>query len=272
MIPYILFNTLVYWTIAFVLSGYFAYAKYLNLATGSFMILAVYAISVGARSWRSLKNILIVLAAFLLYRLVNHIILQYFKNEKQRDLFWFIFTLGCAILVESSTQIIYGSSPASLDTISISWLRLGTMLICMHILIQYTFAKSYWGKVRQGIYSNTWAIRTLGISVHSMLHLLFSLFFLLSIGLAVLIAQQWAIRPSDHLFYMIKWLGIMILVWVEKRQYVYIGALLYVIVEYLLFIARWSPLGYKEALILVVLLMLLVLRPEGLFSFRQRSI
>lgn len=272
MLSYVLFNTLVYWTIAFILSWYFAYAKYLNLATWSFMILATYAISSWVRNWRSPQHMGIIVGAFLLHRLVNYSILHYFKNEKQRDLFWFIFTLGCSILVENSTQIIYGSSPASLDSMPISRIRLAIILLSMHLLIRYIFKKSYLWIVRQGIYSNTSAICSLGIRTSLLLHTLFSCFFFLSIALSIAIAQQWAIRPSDHLFYMIKGLGIMILVWITKRQYIYVGALLYVILEYVLFIVWWLPLGYKEALILLLLLILLLFKPEWLFSFRQRSI
>lgn len=272
MLSYILFNTLIYGSIAFVLSSYFAYAKYLNLAVTSFMILAVYVLAPDARQWRKIQHIAILVWAFLLYRCVNYITLQYFKNEKQRDLFWFIFTLWCSLLVDNSTAIMYGSSPASLDGIWLSRPQLAVILIGMHFLIAYIFKKSFLGKIWQGIYSNTWSIRTLGISTNTMIHVLCSLFFVGIIWLGLLIAQQWAIKPSDNLFYSLKGIGIMILVGTEKRQYIYLWALLYVLVEYLLFVVWWLPLGYKEALILVIILILLLLKPEWIFSFKQRTI
>ena len=265
-----LFNTLMYGSIAFILSAYFAYAKYLNLAISGFMILAAYVLAVSTTHWRWVKQIAILLCAFLLYRCINYIILHYFKNEKQRDLFWLIFTLGCSIVVDNSIAIIYGSSPVSIEGWWLSRWELACMLIVLQLLIIYIFQKSFLGKIWQGIYSNTWSIRTLGIPVNTMIHILFCIFFVCSMWLALLVAQQWAIKPSDHLFYTLKWIGIMIAVWVDKRQYMYLWALFYVILEYILFVVWWVPLGYKEALILIIILILLLLKPEWLFSFKQR--
>jgi len=51
-----------------------------------------------------------------------------------------------------------------------------------------------------------------------------------------LILNETNLRASDGLFYLIKGIGIMILVGVAKKEYMYLGALLYVFIEYLLFI------------------------------------
>jgi branched-subunit amino acid ABC-type transport system permease component len=48
--------------------------------------------------------------------------------------------------------------------------------------------------------------------------------------------------------------------------------LLYVLLEYLFFIHWWRPIIYKESLILVLILLILVCKPTGLFSSWKRAI
>jgi branched-subunit amino acid ABC-type transport system permease component len=94
----------------------------------------------------------------------------------------------------------------------------------------------------------------------------FSVSLVVLLGLAFLLLTETSLRASDGLFYMIKALGIMILVGTAKRERMFAGALLYVFIEYVLFIIRGLPISYKETLILFVILGVLLFRPEGLFS------
>ncbi|MEI7477610.1 MAG: hypothetical protein WCJ81_03700 [bacterium] len=52
------------------------------------------------------------------------------------------------------------------------------------------------------------------------------------------------------------------MVGVDKKQYMYLGALIYVILEYLLFIRLGFPIGFKETLILFMILAILLIKPE----------
>jgi branched-subunit amino acid ABC-type transport system permease component len=65
---------------------------------------------------------------------------------------------------------------------------------------------------------------------------------------------------------------VMILVGIAHKQYVFLWALLYVLIEYVMFIELGWPIAYKETLILVVILLILILKPEGLFSLGKRNI
>ncbi|MDR0369441.1 MAG: hypothetical protein LBH96_02675, partial [Candidatus Peribacteria bacterium] len=80
------------------------------------------------------------------------------------------------------------------------------------------------------------------------------------------------LRASDGLFYMIKAMGIMILVGTARRERIFAGALLYVLVEYLLFIVWGLPISYKETFILLVILGVLLFKPEGLFNRKKRNV
>gem|GEM_PF-4583746 len=52
----------------------------------------------------------------------------------------------------------------------------------------------------------------------------------------------------------------------------FFGALAYVLIEYLLFITRGLPIAYKESLVLVIILFVLMLKPEGIFSLSKRKL
>jgi hypothetical protein len=54
----------------------------------------------------------------------------------------------------------------------------------------------------------------------------------------------------------------MILVGISKKEYMLFGALLYVVMEYLLFIQLGLPISYKETFILIVIVAVLLFKPE----------
>lgn len=272
MTSYILFNTLIYGSIAFILASYFAYGKYLNASLGSFMILGTYAIIRIVKSGRSRESLIVIVSMIILYIVINFIVLHYFRSEKQRDLFGLIFTFGSAIFLENSTSVLFGPTSTSISVWEISTWYLVIALIVINTTIIYAFHRSYTGKIRKGIYTNTPAIRALWVNTNSMLQKLFMLFLPCLLLIGFVIANESTLRASDNLFYLIKWIGIMIMVWLEKKELIYVGALLYVVMEYLLFIQRWVPLSYKEALILVIILVILLARPQWLFSIRSRKI
>ncbi len=139
MLTYILFNTLIYGSIAFALSVYFGYGKYLNVAVGSYMILGTYTIVSIFNNGRSRAYIAIILAMVACYMITNYIILHWFQNEQQRDLFGLIFTIGASILIENITNVIYGPVPVSLHIRSISWIWLATILLIINLIIIYIF-------------------------------------------------------------------------------------------------------------------------------------
>lgn len=272
MLTYIFFNTLIYGSIAFALSAYFGYGKYLNVALGSFMILWTYtAISIIDYGW-SRASLATIFAMIICYVLVNYVVLNRFSNEKQRDLFGLIFTLWASILVENVTNMIYGPVPTSiqLGTFSRWWLCIA--LVVINALVIYIFNWSFLGKIWKGIYVNTWSIRALGVRVNTMLHALFLALLPCTIAIGVLIADQGTLTANDNLFYIIKGIGIMIMVGIDKKEFIYLGALLYVIIEYVMFVLGGLPVSFKEALILIIILLVLLFRPEGLLSTKARKI
>lgn len=272
MLTYILFNTLIYGTISFIIASYYAYAKFLNATLWSYMILGTYTVIHIMKYGFSWTSMVVIIWLIATYFIINIIVTRSFSNEKQRDLFGLIFTLWGSLLIENIVNIIYGPNATSISlwTRTPAWLLISLLII--NCIITYIFHISYNGKIWQGITTQASSIRSLGININRMMTIMMSAFLPILITIGVIIANEWALKPSDNMFYLIKWIGIMIMVWVEKKQYIYLWSLIYVTIEYLLFITRWFPIGFKETLILILILGILLIKPEWLFSLTSRKI
>jgi branched-subunit amino acid ABC-type transport system permease component len=271
MLEYVLLNTLIYWSIAFIIASYYAYGKFLNVALGSYIILGTYSVVSIIREWLSAESIISIFGLVCIYTLTNMIVIQSFSNEKKRDLFWLIFTLGVAICIENMTNVIYGPNAISIDMRNRKVWILWFILILINIVTIYLFHNSYNGILRKSMTSDINSTRSLGINVNRMFTIFASIAIPFLILLWIIIANEWTLRPTDNLFYLIKGLGIMIMVWVEKKEYMYLWAWIYVFVEYLLFIQRWLPISFKETLILWIILIILITKPEWLFNLKVRK-
>lgn len=115
-------------------------------------------------------------------------------------------------------------------------------------------------------------VQSLGIPSGGYRHILYIFWFVALFGVGVLILHTSGLKAVDGLFYLLKGLAIMILVGIANKKYIFLGALLYVLVEYLLFIKLGWSIAYKESMIMVVILLVLLFKPEGLFSFQTRGI
>jgi branched-subunit amino acid ABC-type transport system permease component len=217
-------------------------------------------------------TLIVLVCLFVVFYLINQIVIRSFANEDQRHLFGLIFSFGAAHFIENISSVIYWSNAISVNfwSLSIRWYI--ALIVIITGIGLYCFHLSYRGKIRQAISIQSSSVRALGVRVNHLFHIAFTCLFPVVIGIGVMIANESAIKPSDNLFYLIKAIGIMILVGVEKKQYIYLGTLLYVTLEYILFITWWFPISYKETLILVIILIVLLRKPQGLFSLRTRNI
>jgi len=267
-----MFNSLVYGVIAFVFAGFFAYGKFLNLWIGATMIALWYCIHWFVVDGFSTGLLITSIGLVWLTVFVNWLTVHSFKNEKQRDLFGLVFTLGVSIFLENTTNYIFGPTSVGFTDMSISTPLMIALFLWVNLLIRYAFGKSYFGVMMKGIWEQSKTVRSLWINVNKVLYWIFTGLLILLAGTAVMILIEGNMRSSDALFYMIKWIGIMILVGIASKQYIMRGALLYVLLEYLMFITRGWPIAYKETLILVIILLVLIFKPQGLFSFWKRRL
>ncbi len=269
---YILLNTIVYGTVAMVIAWFFWFGKILNFSLGAYMMMGGYILYRSITYGFSLLNIVMLIIFIGSFLLINLWLLKYFPNDKKRDHAWLVITLWISIILENLTSYIYWPNSVSL---SIMHMPIYGLLIIFLILIWfffYLYKYSFLGITLNAISEDSKLVRGLGVNTSKILQITFFCLLILLLACSFLLLNESNLRAGDGIFYMIKWIWIMILVWIAKKEYMFFGALLYVLIEYLLFIQRWLPISYKETLILIIILFVLLFRPEWLFSLRKRKI
>jgi len=269
---YILYNSIVYWGMAFVFSAMYVYGKVQHLGIGALMIAIWYLIRQYITHWFSLIWLWWVWALLGFYWVTNWILLKMFPNETQRDLLSIIFTIAISMLIENTINYIYWASSVSLTGIEISLPVLGGIFLGLNAVLLYAFGQTIRGKIMHGISERVQVMRSLGVTSHKLQQRTFWAMLVILALVAILVLAEWNMRWSDSIFYFLKWIWISILVWFGNKKWVFIGAFIYVLLEYLIFIVRNLPIVYKESLILSIILLVIILKPEWLFSIGKRHL
>jgi len=228
---YIFSNTLVYGIMAICLSGFFAYGKVFNLGLGWYFIAFAYALHDMIIRGFSLRSVVVLLAIIALYAAINRLLLTIFRNDKQRHHVWLVITLGAWILLENAMNLVYSPNSVSINMIEFSAPLIVGVCVFFFVLFFYLFRSTILGMIFKWLFERAASIRSLGIPAHALLQRLFLfLLALLAVGVFVTLSES-AVRSSDGIFYLLKWIGIMILVWVQHKEYMFFGALAYVLIE-----------------------------------------
>lgn len=269
---YILINTIVYGTVAMIIASFFWFWKILNFSLWAYMMMWGYILSNFIQSGLSWTNILMLIILFWSFLFINWGLLKYFPNDKKRDHVWLVLTLWISIILENLMSYVYWSNAISLSLfhISIYWLIIVFLLLFWFFF--YVYKYSFLWVTLSAISENWSLVRGLWVPTNKILQICFFWLFLLLLVVCFLLLNESSLRAWDGIFYMIKWIWIMILVWIEKKEYMFFGALIYVLVEYLLFIKLGLPISYKETFILFVILFVLLFKPEWLFGLKSRKI
>jgi len=268
---YIVLNSLMYGLVSFMLMWFFAYYKFLNFSIWVILVFSSYLISHFYLNGFTSTGVVLLLWFVVFYFLINFLVLKFFKNIKQRELFWLVFTLWSSILLENWVNYIFWPTSVSINNIVLWTPALIILFVLLNVFLIYFFKYSFTGKIFKWIQENGKILRSLWYKLHRKLYHFAWLLLLTWFLSGFLILVFWNIRSSDHIFYLFKGIGIMILVGITKIEYVFVWALLYVLLEYVLFISLWFPIAYKETLILIVILVLLVFKPQWIFTFKSRK-
>lgn len=271
-IQYILLNTVVYWIVALVIANFFSFGKMLNMSVGWFMVMWWYILYNFIVHGISIQTVMMLIWCVVLFVLINWAIFKFFPHDKQKDHVGIIATLWINIILENFTNYVYGPNSINLHIMHFNRRILLLLFIVLFGVFYYFFKHTLLGSILRGIEENSKTIKSLGIKANTILQWLFLGMFMLLLVIAFIILNEANLRASDGMFYLIKGIWIMILVGISKKEYMLFGALLYVVMEYLLFIPIGLPISYKETLILIVILSVLLFRPQGLFSFTNRKI
>ncbi len=271
-VQYILLNTLIYGIIALVIANFFSFGKMLNMSIGGFMVMGWYIMYNILVHGISIQMLIIVIWYSMLFFIINRAIFKYFPHDKQKDHVGVLATLGISIVLENLTNYLYGPNSINLNILSFDRQILLVLFIVLFWLLYYIFKHTLLGAMLRGIEENSKTIKSLGIKTNTILQFLFGWMIVLLLVAAFIVLNETNLRSSDGMFYLIKWIWIMILVGISKKEYILFGALLYVVMEYLLFIQLGLPISYKETFILIVIVSILLFKPEWLFTFKKRKI
>ena len=257
---YILQNSIVYGYISLILASIFAFKRYMNFAIWWIFILFSYFIYNFIENWLDYNTIIIFFSIIIIYFWIDFFIYNSFNNPKKRELFSVVFSLWLLIFIENILSFFEGWSVISLSDNSIPTNVLIITFICLNIIIFYLLKYSLFWKTCKWIYENYSIIKSFWINISKFLFpyflfLLFVWFFVSYINLT-----NNTMKPIDWIFYLLKGVWIMVLVWITKIEYSFIWALIYVIFEYILFISLWVEITYKESLILLIILIILLFK------------
>lgn len=271
MIHYILLNTFIYGVLAAALHACLTHTKYINIYLGTVLMWTAYAYAHLLVHGIQRQTIIVTICIYVWLFLIHHIIISYFPIISQRELFALLFTLGADIIWGNILYLTYWPTLITAPWLNLSSLTLGGLLGGIALIHRYFFNKTLFGLKYQALASHAIVLRSIWYRYKNMLLQLMVWIVTFTGMMGIFLVHNQALRASDSFFYLLKALGIAILVWQGKSWYIFVWTLLYVVIEYALFVWLGLPLGYKQALILLIILLVLLLKPQGLFSNIQRQ-
>ena len=293
ILPQLLVNSLITGSIyALAASGLclsFAMLKVLNFAHGHMMMLGAYMYLMFALDLEQSFIVASVLAA-LAMALVGALTLTIFVNPFVRfsPLLPFVTTLALASIVEAIVSMVFGVNVRSLSTGDelASWEFSGVFVTPIQILIIISAVAiltamavvihlTGLGRRIRALAENSHASQTLGIQARRINFGVFIIGTMLAAYAGVLVGYETNLQPTMGNAYTIKAFAAMILGGLGSVWGTVIGAYILGFVENMaigLDFGGYSlPAGYKDAFAFIIILCVLLVRPQGLFGSRTRS-
>lgn len=200
----------------------------------------------------------------------------------------FITTIALGTILESVVSIVFGvnvrSFPSSDAIESIEWhgiyitplqiFIIASALIILGILA-FIVHKTSWGRMVRAIAEHQPAAESLGISSNLVMYGVFILSTILGAYAGILVGYETNIQPTMGGSYSIKAFAAMVLGGLGNIWGTVAGAFILGLVENLsIGIDFWGyslPAGYKDAFAFLIILAILIIRPQGLFGTASRS-
>lgn len=220
-------------------------------------------------TWKSWGMLLFVILSYIS---MHALCLYGAKDVRSRNIVGIIASLWFLLLVDNMLWLVYGPWSVSVSWIDMSVASLFFIIVCAQILISYMYRYTFWWTAiksideHERVWENIWINRSLYQWV------VYGMTWMMLVWLAFLILVESSMQTSDALFYLIKWMWITVFVWYKKPQWLFVWACLYVCLEYFLFVVGWVSILYKESLMLVCILIVLLIKPRWLFSSLTRNI
>jgi branched-chain amino acid transport system permease protein len=271
----------IYGLVAFSLSIIYGVAKLFNLAHGTFLVIAGI---VASYLYLSLgfHPFVIMLIVFLLFLVVGFGFYGFFKPISRRSPLEFVvgtvlITVGLMFLMDDVSLTVMGgrlwSIPYSLPSISlgefmVSSIRLLSLVavVAVTIGLNLYIKKSYMGKAIRAATQDREAAMLAGVDVSRITMFTFGIAMsLLGIG-AVLYSMVLSVAPFQGFPITVKAFTIVVLGGIGSLIGSLVGGIMLGIAE--VFVGYYFGIAWSEAVSVMILLLVLVVKPEGLFGFR----
>ncbi|MFN4894271.1 MAG: branched-chain amino acid ABC transporter permease [Pseudomonadota bacterium] len=293
ILPQLLVNSLITGSIyALAASGLcltFALLKVLNFAHGHMMMLGAYMFLFFALDQQVSLPAAGALAAISMV-FVGTLTLTFFVNPfvQFSPLLPFVTTLALASILESIVSIAFGVNVRSLSTgeelssyefagIFITPIQILIIVSALVILVSMALIihRTGLGRRIRALSENSNASQTLGIQARRINFWVFVVGTVLAAYAGVLVGYETNLQPTMGNAYTIKAFAAMILGGLGSIWGTVIGAYILGFVENMaigLDFGGYSlPAGYKDAFAFLIILLVLLIRPQGLFGSRARS-
>ena len=211
-----------------------------------------------------------------------------FPFSRLSPLLPFVTTLSLGAILEASVSIIFGVNVKSLSSgLGTNSIEIGSVFItpiqiiiivsavALMTLTAFVVHGTSIGRVIRALSENSYAAESLGISQVRVSFILFSVATLLAAFAGVMVAFETNMQPTMGNAYTIKAFAAMILGGLGNVWGTVVGSYILGIVENfsigLDFGGYSLPAGYKDAFAFVIILVVLLLRPQGLFNQASRK-
>ncbi len=250
----------------------------INLAHGSFVMLGAYAAYVFFTAWH-LDPFLSVPLVFVLLFVFGYCVQRFVINFVVRApmLTTFLLTFGLSLLIVNVALVVfhgdvkgittsYSGSNFSIGGVTIAWVKLWTLLVAlaitagMHAFLTGTKA----GRAIRAVAMDIDAAQLSGVRVAHIYAIVFGLGAGLAGAAGVLISLSYSLQPSMGDPFVITAFVVCVLGGLGTVEGALVGGLVYGVLE--AFGSQYIGTGLQDAVALVVLLIVLVVRPNGILG------
>jgi branched-chain amino acid transport system permease protein len=273
----------VYSLVALGLTVCFGVLNVLNVAHGEFVMLGAFCAYI-AYKLLGLNPFLSMVVISVVFFGVGYLFEKYFiepisdRSFHEMLIAATLVTFGIALALEDITAFIWGGAEAgisyelpalSIGSLHISSLRLVSLvsIILLTVLFQIFLKKSYTGKALRAITLNRKGAMVVGINIKSISRVTSGVGISLAAIAGVIYATLYTVDPFIGLPLTVKVLAVIVLGGVGSFSGALVGGLLLGITECL--VGQWFGLEWSPAVAFLLLIVILIFRPEGLFGRTQ---
>lgn len=288
ILPQLIMNGLIAGSIyALMAAGFslmYSLQRFMNIAHGSTFLVGAFAAYAAARLFGMplwISFMLGIIAAMLLGILINTVVYEPLQKQKEKDKALLLSSFGVFLLIEAIVLMLFGADVKSFGLpvkkgISV----MGAIVTPVQIVIIVAAPVIFLGlwlflnKTKAGVAlrasaDNETIAKTMGINVRLMSFLTTSVGSSLAAVAGILVALEQNLEHSMGMGAVLKGLTAAVIGGIGNVPAAILGGYLLGLAENL---GIWYlPSGYKDAIAFAVLILFLLLRPQGFFGVKRRE-